>query len=327
MNLQQDSVSLSRFSELKRSLTKTLAFIGHVSIDHVETVSGVKTQPGGAALYAAIAAKTLIDDVLLVSVIGEDYPYRELLGIFPARYIKVSKMPSTRFRIKYNEKWEAKYLEAAYGAGTRISPSTIPPRLLQPNSVVHLSPMPPSKIKRMIDKIKESSPETEISVNLWIGYMKTRRNRRILREVASRVDYFILNDSEAKTLMDVDSLSIAMRLLKAKTLIVTLGEFGAIIASEDRGVQMVPALRFPVERIIDTTGAGDAWCGAFLASLQLTQDFVKSVTAASIISSIKCTGWGFSRLLNLKFRSVDHIIEYVIGLREGKLQKRIPDFL
>ncbi|RLI00765.1 hypothetical protein DRO38_05940 [Candidatus Bathyarchaeota archaeon] len=313
--------------ELKDSLTKTLTFIGHVSIDHVETVNGANTQPGGAALHAAIAAKTLIDDVLLVSVIGEDYPYKDVLSFFPRGYIKSSKLPSTRFRIRYDEKWEAKYLEASYGAGTRISPSTIPPRALRPNSIVHLSPLPPVRVKRIVEKIRDVSSKIEVSLNAWIGYMKTRRNRRILREVAQKVDYFILNDSEAKTLVDADSLSIAIKMLKAKTLIVTLGEFGAIIASEESGVQMVPALRFPVEKIVDTTGAGDAWCGAFLASLQLTRDFVKSVTAASIISSIKCTGWGFSRLLNLKFKDVDHIIEYVIGLREGSLQKRILDFL
>ncbi|MCD6325083.1 carbohydrate kinase family protein [Candidatus Bathyarchaeota archaeon] len=308
-------------------MTKTLTFIGHVSIDHVETVNGANTQPGGAALHAAIAAKTLIDDVLLVSVIGEDYPYKDVLSFFPRGYIKSSKLPSTRFRIRYDEKWEAKYLEADYGAGTRISPSTVPFRALRPNSIVHLSPLPPVRVKRIVEKIRDVSSKIEVSLNAWIGYMKTRRNRRILREVAQKVDYFILNDSEAKTLVDADSLSIAIKMLKAKTLIVTLGEFGAIIASEESGVQMVPALRFPVEKIVDTTGAGDAWCGAFLASLQLTRDFVKSVTAASIISSIKCTGWGFSRLLNLKFKDVDHIIEYVIGLREGSLQKRILDFL
>jgi len=313
--------------ELKISLTGTLTFIGHVSIDHVETVNGANTQPGGAALHAAIAAKTLIDDVLLVSAIGEDYPYREILRFFPSRYIKVSKMPSTRFRIRYDEKWEAKYLEASYGAGARISPSTIPSRALRPNGIVHLSPLPPARLKRIVDKIEKTSPKTEISINAWFGYMKTRRNRRILRELAEKVDYFILNDSEAKTLVDADSLSIAVKMLKAKTLIVTLGEFGAIIASRESGVQMVPALRFPVEKIVDTTGAGDAWCGAFLASLQLTRDFVKSVTAAAIISSIKCMGWGCSRLLNLRFKSVDHIIEYVIGLREGSLQKRLLDFL
>jgi len=308
-------------------LTRTLTFIGHVSIDHVETVNGVNTQPGGAALHAAIAAKTLIDDVLLISVIGEDYPYKEVLRFFPRGYVKISKMPSTRFRIKYDEKWEAKYLEANYGAGARISPSTIPPGALQPNSTVHLSPLPPARIKRILEKIREASSKIEVSLNAWMGYLKTKRNRRILRELAGKVDYFILNDSEAKTLVEADSLSIAIRMLRAKTLIVTLGEFGAIIASRDSGVQMVPALRFPVEKIVDTTGAGDAWCGAFLASLQLTRDFVKSVTAASIISSIKCMGWGFSKLLNLKFKDVDHIIEYVIGLREGSLQKRISDFI
>ena len=308
-------------------MTEPLTFIGHLSIDHVETINGAKIQPGGAALYAAIAAKTLIDDVLLVSVIGEDYPYRNILGFFPRRYVKTSKMPSTRFRIKYDEKWEAKYLEASYGAGTRISPSVIPIRSLRPNSIVHISPLPPLKDRRIVNKIREASSKIEISLNAWMGYMKTNRNRKILRELAGNVDYFILNDSEAKTLAEADSLSIAMRMLKAKNLIVTLGEFGAIIASEKSGVQMVPALRFPVERIVDTTGAGDAWCGAFLASLQLTRDFVKSVTAASIISSIKCMGWGFSKLLNLKFKDVDHIVEYVIGLKEGSLQKRILDFM
>jgi ribokinase len=312
---------------MKDSLTSTLTFIGHVSIDHVETVNGSNTQPGGAALHAAVAAKTLLDDVLLVSVIGRDYPYREVLRLFPRRYIRSSRMPSTRFRIRYDEKWEAKYLEAIYGAGARILPSTISPAALRPGSIVHLSPLPPSRVMKILGKIREFSPKIEVSHNAWIGYMKTRRNRRILRELAERVDYFILNDTEAKILAEADSLSIAIRTLRAKNLIVTLGEFGAIIASEEAGVQMVPALRFPVERIVDTTGAGDAWCGAFLASLQLTRDFVKSVTAASVISSIKCMGWGFSRLLNLRFKDVDHIVEYVIGLREGSLQKRISDFL
>lgn len=308
------------------SLTESLTFIGHVSIDHVETVNGVNTQPGGAALYAAVAAKTLVDGVRLVSVIGEDYPYRYILSMFPRRFIKYSKMPSTRFRIRYDEKWEAEYLEAAYGAGTRISSSIVPSRALLPDGIVHISPLPPVRVERIIRKIRRS-PKVKISVNTWLGYMKTRRNREILRDMAQEVDYFILNDSEAKALAGVDSLSLAIRMLKAKTLIVTLGEFGAIISSEESGVQMIPALRFPIEKIVDTTGAGDVWCGAFLASLQLTRDLVKSVTAASIISSIKCTGWGFSKLLNLKFRNVNHIVDYVIGLREGSLQKRIIDFI
>jgi ribokinase len=110
-------------------------------------------------------------------------------------------------------------------------------------------------------------------------------------------------------------------------LIVTLGELGAIISREDGDVQMVPALKFPIGKIVDTTGAGDTWCGSFLAAYKQTNNLMKSVTAASVISSIKCTGWGFSKLLNLKFKNIDEIIDYIISLREGGLQKNLLDYL
>jgi len=90
---------------------------------------------------------------------------------------------------------------------------------------------------------------------------------------------------------------------------------------------MIPALNFPINKVIDTTGAGDTWCGAFLAAYKTSGEIVKAVTAASIISGIKCSGWGFDKLLNLRFKSVDGLIEYVIGLREGSLQKRLTDYL
>ena len=54
---------------------------------------------------------------------------------------------------------------------------------------------------------------------------------------------------------------------------------------------------------------------------------MKSVTCASIISSIKCSNWGFRNLLDLQFREVNDVIEYVIGLKEGSMQKRISDYI
>jgi len=308
-------------------LAISVSFIGHISVDRVENINGVRIQPGGAALHAAVAARTLIDDVRLVSVISKDYPFIDILAHFPRRYIKQSSMPSTRFSIRYDKRWEAHYLEAEHGAGSRISPSTIPLDELEPGEIVHVSPIPPARLEKIVNAVKDSSPRTKISINAWTGYITGRKNRRILKELAPKVDFFIMNDSEAKLLTEADSLSIALRLLRAKMLVVTLGEFGAIVNTEGGEVRMVPALRFPVEKIVDTTGAGDAWCGAFLAAYSLTEDLVRAVTAASVISSIKCTDWGCSKLLNLKFKSVDHIAEYVIGLREGGLQKRIPDYL
>ncbi len=110
-------------------------------------------------------------------------------------------------------------------------------------------------------------------------------------------------------------------------LIVTLGSLGAIISGENIGMQMIPALNIPPERIVDTTGAGDVWCGAFLATHTLTEDLTKSVSVASIVASIKCSNWGFNSLVNLRFKEPNDVIEFIIGLKEGGLQKRISDYV
>jgi ribokinase len=307
-------------------LTDAITFLGHVSTDIVENINGRNVQPGGAALHSAVAAKALAENVVLASRIGTDYQFMKVLDIFPSLYLKRSTMPSTKFHIRYDDRWEAHYVKADYGVGTRISFTTVPKDVLKPNSLIHISPLPPRRVNNIVAMIKDASPETMISINTWVGYMNGKRNREILRELATKAEFFIINDSEAKILTGADSLSIALRLLKAKTLVVTLGEFGAIINTENKDIQVVPALRFPIDKIVDTTGAGDAWCGAFLAAYRLTGDFVKAVTAASVISSIKCTGWGFSKLLNLRFKNVEDIAEYVIGLKEGSLQKRLLDY-
>lgn len=304
-----------------------LMFIGHVSIDQVENQHGVKVQAGGAALYAAIAAKTLLKNVTLVSAIGKDYKFTDALKLLKSHHVRTFNMPSTRFNIKYNKLGEAEYLKSTYGAGSKITASNIPTGLLTPETIVHISPMRPIKIKKIVEVIRKTSPKTRISINTWIRYMeKSRRNVKILKDLAVEADFFILNDHEAKVLTKADSISTALALLKAKMLIVTLGELGAIISKENVGIQMVPALSTPARNVVDTTGAGDVWCGAFLAAYKLTDDLMKSVTIASILSSIKCSGWSFKKLINLRFREPDEVIEYIIGMKEGGFQKRIPDY-
>jgi sugar/nucleoside kinase (ribokinase family) len=311
----------------KKLLAEQLVFVGHISVDKIENVNGTRTQPGGAALYAAIAAQTLSNNVALISATGKDNQFLEKLDFLPHKDIKIYDAPTTQFHIKYDRRWEANYLKAEQGAGSRITSRRISNGWLKQKSVFHLSPMTPSKVARMLDKIKKNSPETQVSVNTWLGYINEgRKNRRILKEIALKADFFIVNDTEAKALAQTDSISSAVRLLKAKRLIVTLGTLGAIISAEDVGMQMVPALVLAPDKIVDTTGAGDVWCGAFLATYNITGDFAKSVSAASTISSIKCSDWGFTSLTKLKFNEPNDVIEFVMGMKDGGIQKRILDY-
>jgi len=275
-----------------------------------------------------MAARTLFPNVALISATGKDYDFLDVLDLLPYKDVKIFDIPSTRFHIKYDRRWEAHYLRADHGAGSRITSRRISDKWLRHKSIFHISPMRPSKVARILDKIKKQSPETKVSVNTWIDYVKEgQRNRRILKDIALKADFLILSDTEAKALAQTDSISSAVRLLKAKRLIVTLGNFGAIISGENVDMQMVPALNLSPDKVVDTTGAGDVWCGAFLATYNLTEDFGKSVGAASTISRIKCSDWGFKSLINLRFKEPNDVIEFVMGLKDGGIQKRILDYV
>jgi sugar/nucleoside kinase (ribokinase family) len=313
---------------VNRLLAQRLVFVGHVSVDKVENVNGTRVQPGGAALYAAMAARTLSPNVALISATGKDNQFLNVLNLLPYKDVKIYDAPSTKFHIRYDRRWEAHYLKADHGTGSRITSRRISDKWLRRKSIFHISPMQPSKVARILDKIKQKSPETKVSVNTWIDYVKAgRRNRRILKDIALKADFFILSDTEAKALAQTDSISVAVRLLKAKTLIVTLGNFGAIISGENVDMQMVPALNLSPDKVVDTTGAGDVWCGAFLATYNLTEDFGKSVSAASTISRIKCSDWGFQSLVKLRFKEPNDVIEFVMGLKDGGIQKRMLDYM
>jgi ribokinase len=85
-------------------------------------------------------------------------------------------------------------------------------------------------------------------------------------------DYVTPNESEAEALTGIkvetveDARKAAARLIArgAGTAIVTLGEKGALLQSRERSLH-VPA--FPVAKVVDTTGAGDAFNGGFAVAL------------------------------------------------------------
>ena len=313
-------------SQGPQSAGPDLTFVGHVSIDEIENIRGTKIQPGGGALYSAMAARTQNVGVALVSAIGKDYPFRACLNNVDSTCVRTLNMATTKFHIRYNEDWEANYIKTSVGAGARINSLLIPSRLLKPQSIVHLSPMKPSKASEISGDIRKRSPDVRLSISAWIGYMKTRKERRMLSKLASQVDFFMLNEYEAKALAQTSSLSLALERIEARNLIVTMGKLGAIVSGVDSDPQMVPALATPTGKIVDTTGAGDAWNGAFLASYMTTKDLMKAVTAASIISSIKCSQWGFKAIQKLTFQKPSDVVEYVLALKEGNMQRRITDY-
>ena len=107
-------------------------------------------------------------------------------------------------------------------------------------------------------------------------------SRYVSPKLLGLADPLILNESEAADLANstidspADAITIAKRLLAtSRSVVITLGGDGAIVA-DGTGVSHVPA---PRVRVVDTTGAGDAFAGALAAALAAGEPLAAAVGA------------------------------------------------
>ena len=105
------------------------------------------------------------------------------------------------------------------------------------------------------------SPENIISdtMNLWIDGYPDR-----LEQVVSISNIFLLNHEEAIQFTGINDIPDAANSLHAAgpaVVIIKMGKDGTFLSFKDRAYY-IPA--YPVEKVIDPTGAGDSFAGGFV---------------------------------------------------------------
>ena len=298
----------------------TMLVSGWVALDDIETPFAKADRAlGGSATPAALAG-SLFTDVRILAVVGEDFPDHmrtqldrpgiDSSGIQTVRGGKTSV-------------WGAKY---SYDMNSR---DTWYPELGV--SIEHLPPLPerwrdstaaclaaghPSYQRDLLRACDGAKVTLVDTIKMFIDETPAE-----LRETMRLAHFVTLNESEAREFAKMPSIARAGRSLVSdgvRSVIIKLGEFGAALIS---GEEYFVAPGYPLEEVVDPTGAGDAFAGAFMGYLDsrpqvTTSEIRRAMIYGSTVASFQVEGFGPSRLLTLtreevearyrKFRELTH---------------------
>ncbi|MES4792633.1 MAG: sugar kinase, partial [Chloroflexota bacterium] len=138
-------------------------------------------------------------------------------------------------------------------------------------------------------------------------------------------DFVSINESEARELAGMPSIARAGRALLdggSKAVIVKLGEYGAAyISGEDYFV----APGYPLDEVVDPTGAGDAFAGGFMGYLDSVgvidqQAIRRAIVYGSTVASFCVEGFGPERLLTLEREEVEQRYQQFRGLTHFEVE-------
>ena len=279
---------MSRPRFLGGSFVFDITVLGELLIDFTEqgeTESGITLfarNPGGAVANVAVAAAKQGARCSFIGKVGADLHgkfLRETLernGV-DTRALRVTRDAFTTLAFVALDHGERSFAFARNpGADTLLAPDELDDTLLQNTRVLHIGSLSltdePSRTAtlRAIAVAKSAGAIISYDPNYRAPLWKNEADARLqMRSLLPYVDVMKLSEEECELLTDSKSPDVAARhlwRLGAQCVVVTLGARGALFCFRGKTAE-VPG--FLVE-VVDTTGAGDAFWGGFLAGLLQT---------------------------------------------------------
>jgi len=286
-----------------------ITVVGSIAYDTVTTPFGKRERMlGGAAVHFSLAA-SFFDDVRVVGPVGEDFG-EEQLDVMRARAVDVSDVERVGGGKTFF--WEGEYgwdLNSRETIDTQLGVfEGFQPKLSErsrSSDVLFLANIQPDLQLQVRGQLPDARFVALDSMNLWIDIA-----RDSLVKAIEGVDCVILNDAELRQLTGKPNLISAAREILSwnpptpRVIVAKQGEYGAaLITAED--FFALPA--YPLESVIDPTGAGDTFAGGFVGYIaahpdeELSDGLLRRAMAhATVLASFNVEEFGTARIERLQ---------------------------
>jgi sugar/nucleoside kinase (ribokinase family) len=308
-------LTLRQRNDLLRPMQKTdtILAVGSLAFDSIQTPAGKEDSVlGGSVNYFSIAA-SFYAPIQVVGVVGDDFPetHLEWLGKRRIDTSGVQRVSGKTFHWagSYDQNMnEAKTLSTSLNVFEHFDPKLDSQH--RNAGYVFLANIDPVLQQRVLDQISSPKLVACDSMNFWItGKLEE------LKKTLKRVDILSVNEGEAFLLSgerNIARAAEAIRKMGPSIVIIKRGEYGATLFSR-AGTFLAPA--FPVDRVVDPTGAGDSFAGAFMGylaeagadrAMEKTDParwdtlLRRAVLAGCVMASFTVEDFSFKRLMRLE---------------------------
>jgi sugar/nucleoside kinase (ribokinase family) len=293
----------------------SVTVVGSIAFDAVETPFGKRDRMlGGAATHFALAA-SFFDRVHLVGPVGEDFGEREM-AILATRGSSTEDVEHVAGGKTFF--WQGKYgwdLNSRETLDTQLNVfESFQPKLSaasRESDVLFLANIQPELQLDVREQCRDARFVALDSMNLWIEIA-----RDALVEVIRRVDCVILNDAELRQLTQQPSLMAAGNELLGwgpSVVVAKQGEYGAVLMTREVFFAL-PA--FPLETVVDPTGAGDTFAGGFVGYIarhihdfRLSGVLRNAMAYGTALASFNVEQFGTEGLVSLQTDAIRHRVQ------------------
>ena len=292
----------------------SLVVVGSIAFDAVTTPFGERERMlGGSAVHFSLAA-SFFTDVRVVGPVGDDFGEAEY-DVLHGRGVNTDDIEHVEGGQTFFWKGHYDYdLNTAHTDDTQLNVfGEFQPKLSEESKradQLFLANIQPDLQRDVRGQCADARFAGLDSMNLWIDIA-----RDSLKETISQVDLVFLNDAEIRMLTDQPNLARAAREVRAmgpSVVVAKQGEYGAALYT-DEGFFALPG--FPLETVMDPTGAGDSFAGGFLGFLSAQDDWTdevalrRAMTYGSVIASFNVEEFGTERVARLTREEIDERFE------------------